>query len=62
MLGLANSVRQLRHLTCRRVDDHFVFYKNSSSIILPVAYVDDILILGVTPKVYYLLNPFLFHT
>ena len=39
--------------------DHFVFYKNSSyGIILLVVYVDDIVSLGVTSKVYYPLNPF----
>ena len=39
--------------------DHFVFYKNFCyGIILLVVYVDDIVSLGVTLKVYYLLNPF----
>ena len=38
--------------------DHSVFYRNSSSgIILLVVYVDDI-VMGVTSKVYYLLNLF----
>ena len=46
MFGLANSIRQLRHLACRRVKSgHSIFYKNSSSvIILLVVYVDDIVI------------------
>ena len=57
VLGLANSIRQLSHLACRRVS--LTIYKNSnSSIILLVVYVDDIVITRVTPKVYYLSNPF----
>ena len=39
--------------------DHSVFYKNSSfCIILLVVYVDDIVITGMTPKVYDLKNLF----
>ena len=45
VLGLANSIKLLRHLTCRRESDHSVFYKNTSfGIILLVVYVDDIVI------------------
>ena len=67
MLGLENSVRQLRHLACRRVKfDHFVFYKNSSSgIILQVVYVDEFVITGSDSKGILSVKSFLhsqFHT
>ena len=45
MLGLANSVRQLRHLACRRVSQTTLpFTRTGSGIILLVVYVDDIVI------------------
>ena len=51
MLGLANSIKQLRHLACKRVSLTTVFYKNSSSsIILLVVYVEDIIITGSDSK------------
>ena len=60
VLGLGNLVRQLRHLACRRVS-----LTTLSSIKIPVLvlfywyYMRMILSsLGVTPKVYYILNPF----
>ena len=46
MLGLENSIRQLRHLeNSISKSNHSVFYKNSSSgIILLVVYVDAIVV------------------
>ena len=60
MFGLVNSVKQLRHLVCRRVS-----LTTPSSIRIPVLvlfYLECMWMilssLGVTLKVYYLLNPF----
>ena len=67
MLGLANSIKRLRHLACRRVSlTTLSSIKNSSSgIILLVVYVDDIVITGSDSKGILSLKSFLhnqFHT
>ena len=67
MLGLANSIKQLRHLTCRRVSlTTLSSIKNSSSgIILLVVYVDEIVITESDSKGILSLKSFLhnqFHT
>ena len=57
MLGLENSVRQLRHLACRKVSMTTLSSIRTPVLVL-VVYVDDIVITLVTPKAYYLVNHF----
>ena len=60
MLGLGNSVRHLRHLTCKRVSLTTLSSIKTLVLVLFYWYCMWMILssLEVTPKVYYILNPF----